>query len=769
MLAAICVCVAAVAQEPPPSPYRAAAKLPFKAVAGNGNSANLIVYRARNLTLIKGGDGHLFGVRTAEATAEDTAPFIGFSSAANAMFSIEVFKGFNVRAGDVRGVDPLKETANYYPSADKATWQSGIQVFRGVRYHEIYPHIDALLFPWETYVRYRFEVGAGADPKQIQLEFARAALDGQGNLVTADVSGYPITQAPPRVTQPGVPATAKWQVTGDRFVTPLVESYNPAQDFVIDFDIVKCVIGPERKGLTIFTPNGAVAVNDGPAIYGAGLTSDGIAIWKQFAAGDPIFSTYISMFSRSPNSLLAIQPDSQDNVFVALTNPNLTRPLPTTRSSCTTNCVGPYVMKLNSRGELIEAALASSPDNDATAIAVDSKGAIYTGGKNLPNNIPLKNSCCPAGSLRGYLIKHDPLHRDGNEIVYGTMLGDFYMPKTIRVSEGIVYVAGEAGAASGTQPASLSDEAFQKCGSDDNPAGEEAVTSLAIDDDGNVYAGGFTCSPAFVTTPAAYQRDARGTTDGFVVKFDSSLKHLRWSTRLGGTDEDAVTALAVDADQNVYVGGWTKHDFPQVVAPDETLSADVTPKKFLAKFNSICRNLLHSTLFAGDGGDRSNFSLMMLENGFVMAQGTFGPALAHSGLTGAEADMAGSFATVMLHGPTVGTFDPHIRRIEATPLKVTIEGGSFDSSAVVLINDKPATVTRRTANALVADVPSDIEGPFEISVVNGDNKSATRNAIPKASPAASTIALARKLPGGVKFAIGLLVLVLIAAFFVRRG
>ena len=77
----------------------------------------------------------------------------------------------------------------------------------------------------------------------------------------------------------------------------------------------------------------------------------------------------------------------------------------------------------------------------------------------------------------------------------------------------------------------------------------DSVTSLAVDSRGNAIVGGSTTSADFPTVNA-FQPLLRGQMDGFVAKLDAGGKQLLYSTFLGGSLDDAVSAIAIDGNGN---------------------------------------------------------------------------------------------------------------------------------------------------------------------------------------------------------------------------
>jgi hypothetical protein len=96
--------------------------------------------------------------------------------------------------------------------------------------------------------------------------------------------------------------------------------------------------------------------------------------------------------------------------------------------------------------------------------------------------------------------------------------------------------------------------------------GADTPTGIAISG-GKIYITGSTTSTDLPVTPTAYQSTLPGGTfDGFVAEFDpsqSGAATLIASTYLGGSGQDVPRAIAVAADGQAWVAGYTRSsDFP---------------------------------------------------------------------------------------------------------------------------------------------------------------------------------------------------------------
>ena len=95
----------------------------------------------------------------------------------------------------------------------------------------------------------------------------------------------------------------------------------------------------------------------------------------------------------------------------------------------------------------------------------------------------------------------------------------------------------------------------------------ETAWAVALDNSSNIYVAGQTFSTRFTngvpfsfSTPGAFQTNYGGgsfTGDAFVAKLDKTGTNLIYLTYLGGSGDDVAYGLAVDANGDAYVTGFT--------------------------------------------------------------------------------------------------------------------------------------------------------------------------------------------------------------------
>ncbi len=115
--------------------------------------------------------------------------------------------------------------------------------------------------------------------------------------------------------------------------------------------------------------------------------------------------------------------------------------------------------------------------------------------------------------------------------------------------------------------------------------------------------GGVTSSNDFPTTPGAFSRVVRGSSDTFVTKFAQDGSRLAFSTVLGGGSGDVGKDIALDLTGAVVVGGQTSSsDFP-VTPRAYQGQARGSADGFLARVSPDGSALLEATYLGGGGSD----------------------------------------------------------------------------------------------------------------------------------------------------------------------
>lgn len=196
-------------------------------------------------------------------------------------------------------------------------------------------------------------------------------------------------------------------------------------------------------------------------------------------------------------------------------------------------------------------------DNEApTSTATDADGNVYITGYTTGPGLPAAAGFQPqfgGGACDAFVAK---ISADGSRVLFATYLGG---------------------------------------GGDDYAAG------VTVDGEGNVYVAGTTSSRNFPVA-GAVQSSNRGGFDAFVAKLDPTGSTLLYGTYLGGRDDDAASAIALDPSGAMCLSGVsTSSDFPGVgpVRPANGGNSDA----FVVKIAPSGASLQVSAFLSGSGFD----------------------------------------------------------------------------------------------------------------------------------------------------------------------
>jgi hypothetical protein len=134
----------------------------------------------------------------------------------------------------------------------------------------------------------------------------------------------------------------------------------------------------------------------------------------------------------------------------------------------------------------------------------------------------------------------------------------------------------------------------------------ESARRIAVNSAGEVFVTGSTRSPDYPVTAGALNYSNPSSLDNVVISKLSSSGALLTSAVLGGTNDDEVAGLALDAAGAIYLSGTTNSpNFPVTAGARNDLSKldslSSGAKVFVIKLNSSMNSLLYSSVIGGTG------------------------------------------------------------------------------------------------------------------------------------------------------------------------
>lgn len=131
-------------------------------------------------------------------------------------------------------------------------------------------------------------------------------------------------------------------------------------------------------------------------------------------------------------------------------------------------------------------------------------------------------------------------------------------------------------------------------------AGNERGNSIEVDSSGSIYVGGITTSSFGISNGNIHQSNYGGVYDGFLLKLTPNGNRT-WCTYYGGNNSDFVTDISIDINQNIYISGNTKST-NGISSPNSHMSSYGGGQYdgFIAKFRSNGTRLW-GTYYGGNG------------------------------------------------------------------------------------------------------------------------------------------------------------------------
>ncbi len=305
------------------------------------------------------------------------------------------------------------------------------------------------------------------------------ALDSVGDAyVTGDThsTNFPTTPGAFDTTQNGASAYDSFAVKLSPSGSELLYStyfggseYDYGRSIVVDASSNAYLTGYTRSYNFPSTPGAfQESYNGGP---------DGDAYVAKLSAGGDvlIYATYLGGFLSDEGHSIAV--DLVGNAYV--TGETDSSDFPTTPGAfdTTNNSEDPFVVKLSANGTVVAYAtfLGGSSSDYGTKLIVDSTGNAYVTGYTRSSDFPVTPGAFDTtyndGGEDAFLVKLDP---SASALAYATYLGG---------------------------------------------NGNDSGYGIAVDGTGNAYVSGSTLSTNFPTTPGAFKRRNRGSSDAFVTKF----------------------------------------------------------------------------------------------------------------------------------------------------------------------------------------------------------------------------------------------------------
>jgi len=465
---------------------------------------------------------------------------------------------------------------NYFLGKDERRWKTGIHPCLALDYKGLYPGIDLHVASENGLLKYDFIVRAGGNPAAVRLRFeGMEGLSVRNGRLYITTSVGQATEHMPYAYQfingARKEVDCRYQVNGNEVTYTFPGGYDKGHELVID-PVVE---------FSTFT--GSVSDN-----WGLSATYDGEG---NFYAGGSV----------SGNNY-PIEPAT--GAFQRTYAGGGPLGTPGTGGGNVGFPCDMAITKFNKTGTalLFSTFIGGSQNDQPHSMIVDQNNNLVIAGRSYSNDYPIIRPAFDT-SLNGNAdIVITKLNATGTALL------------------GSTYVGGSGDDC--VNVSSLWDSLF----SIKHSYADDARSEVMLDRQGNIYVAAVTQSPDFPVMNAI-QSTLSGGQDGVVVKLNSSLTSLIWSTYIGGSSLDAAYVLALDTSEAyLYVaGGTSSSNFPSVPGGLMAAYQGGVADGYILKFgNSGTYPLVRST-FIGRGSYDQCFGIQVdMENNVYATGNTFG-------------------------------------------------------------------------------------------------------------------------------------------------
>ncbi len=381
--------------------------------------------------------------------------------------------------------------------------------------------------------------------------------------------------------------------------------------------------------------------------------------------------------------------------------------------------------------------LGGNVEETAYGIALDPKGTIFVTGTTYSGDFPVTDTSFNAtwGGFTDIFVT--AYTREGTEVLYSTYIGGSGNDNGWAIAvnkEGTVYITGSTECPdypikNAFQPtmAGAYDAILTTLSPDGSALGFSTYLGGSEMDDArdialssrnnSVYLAGITRSKDFPVKNAV-QKKSGGELDAFITVIDGNGTAIISSTYLGGRQDDYGRGIALDANDSIYVTGYTysskSSDFP---VKDPLMGPHTaTYDAFMSRYAPDALDLIYSTYLGGSWGDRAS-DIAVTPNGTAYVIGyTY---------SGDFPTTPGAFQRVFGGGVDTDAFITGIAPDGQSITASTYLGGSKDDfgKGITLTPDGHVYVTGGTASAdfpLYEPWKNSLSGPMDAFVTGLD-------------------------------------------------
>jgi len=457
---------------------------------------------------------------------------------------------------------------NYFTGEDPAKWAGNCKIYQAVTYQNIYPNIDVRYYTESGNLKYDLIVRPGGNPNAIAMRYDgvdKLTIKNKELIIGTSVGSikelYPYSYQASMGKRQTV--ECKYVVT-DNVVRFKVQDYSPDKTLIIDPSLI----------FASFT--GSTADNWG---YTATPGPDG-----SFFAGGIVFS-----------SGYPVSPGAFQTTFGGGVNEDTNGAYD----------IGIFKFSANGSQRLYATYLGGSRNEQPHSMICDAQGNLIIAGRSSSNNYPGAAARTSTPPRTDYDIVITKFNATGTALLGSVRIGGTN-DDGVNIRPKYVNPFGA--------------DAIRR------NYGDDARSEVILDGAGNICLASCTQSADFPVTPAPIQGTfGGGRQDGVILKFNSNLTAVLFSTYFGGNGDDACFVLSINPlTGNIYVaGGTTSTNLPGDMTGviTNTLQGPGSTDGFVTEITPNGSAIIKTT-YQGTAGNDLIYGLKFDKFGFPYIMGT---------------------------------------------------------------------------------------------------------------------------------------------------
>jgi gliding motility-associated-like protein len=461
----------------------------------------------------------------------------------------------------IYGEGEFDDYYNYFLGKDPSKWASKARGYATVNYKNLYDGIDLKVYSQGNNLKYDFIVLPNVDPSLIHMMYEgidKMSLREE-NLVLETSLGN-ITEQKPFAYQlingKQIPVPCSYALAGNKLSFIFPSGYNRSYQLIIDPVLIFSTYSGslvDNFGYTA-TPDSEGFLYSGSTAFGVGYPVTPGAYQVNFGGG------YVPYYL------------SGTDIGITKYDTSGTKRIYSTYLGGSQDEV-PHSMIVNSKDELF--ILGTSGSFDFPVFATSYNGT-FSGG----TPIGLPGIAAAFGSGSDIIVAK--LSIDGKSLLSSTYLGgtanDGLLARNISSNLRYNYA-------------------------------DEVRGEIEIDKSDNVYIASCTRSPDFPMVGGAFQQTyGGGNFDAVIIKMDSDLQSIIWSSFLGGSGDDAAYSIELDSLDNPYVvGGTTSLDFDTTAGVLYKVNQGGRADGFITYIDGNGSSIIYSTYYGSPSYDQIYF------------------------------------------------------------------------------------------------------------------------------------------------------------------